>query len=156
MARGPAPSVPRELTGTSGSLGRVFTDGPDDEAGAVRSRAPWSDRRRRTLLGLALGIVAGGLGAVALPAGYGVTAGFLGLLCAFLLVAAAVVFLVVPGPGTLGTLLRSVPLAGATLVVAVLLLLATPGDLRWLWWTATAVSAVWAAAAAWEARRGGV
>ena len=93
----------------------------------------WSDRRRRTLIGLAAGVVAGGLGAVALPAQYGVTAGFLGLLCAFLLVAAAVVFVVVPGPGTLGTLLRSVPLAGATFVVALLLLLSTPDDLRWLW-----------------------
>jgi hypothetical protein len=116
----------------------------------------WSDRRRRTLIGLAAGTVAGGLGAVGLPAQYGVTAGFLGLLCAFLLVAAAVVFLVVPGPGTLGTLLRSVPLAGATFVVALLLLLSTPDDLRWLWWTATALSAVWTAGAAWEARRGDV
>jgi hypothetical protein len=122
----------------------------------VRSRQPWSDRRRRVLLGLALGIVAGGLGAIALPAQYGVTAGLLALLCAFLLVAATVVFAVVPGPGTLGTLLRSVPLAGAALVVAVLLLLSTPEDLRWLWWLGTAVSAVWTVAAAWEARRTGV
>ena len=48
------------------------------------------------------------------------------------------------------------PLAGATLVVALLLLLSTPDDLRWLWWTAAALSAVWTAGAAWEARRGDV
>ena len=70
--------------------------------------------------------MAGGLGAVALPVQYGVTAGFLGLLCAFLL---------------------------AVAVVALLLLLSTPEDLRRLWWTATALSAVWTAGAAWEARR---
>jgi hypothetical protein len=122
----------------------------------VQSRAPWSDRRRRTLIGLGLGTVAGGLGAVALPAQYGVTSGFLALLCAFLLVVAAVVLVVVPGPGTLGTLLRSLPLAGAALVVAALLLLSAPDDLRWLWWTATAGAAVWTAGAAWEARRGDV
>jgi hypothetical protein len=114
----------------------------------------WSDRRRRALIGLALGTGAGGLGAVALPARYGVPAGFTGLLCAFLLAAAVVVFLLVPGPGTVGTLLRSLPLAGATLVVALLLLLSTPEDLRWLWWTATAVAALWTAGAAWEGRRG--
>ena len=96
----------------------------------MRGRPPWSDRRRRALLGLGLGIVAFGLGAIALPAQYGVSSGLLALLCAFLLVAVGVVFVVVPGPGTLGTLLRSVPLAGATLVVAVLLLLSTPEDLR--------------------------
>lgn len=119
----------------------------------MRSRTPWSDRRRRTLTGLALGSVAGGLGAIALPAQYGVTSGLLALLCAFLFGVAIAVFVVVPGPGTVGTLLRSVPLAGAALVVAVLLLLSTPADLRWLWWTTTAGSAVWTAAAAWEARR---
>jgi hypothetical protein len=134
----------------------VFPHGPDEEAGAVRNRQPWSDRRRRALLGLALGIVAGGLGAIALPAEYGVTSGLLALLCAFLLVAAAVVFVVVPGPGTLGTLLRSVPLAGAALVVAVLLLLSTPEDLRWLWWLATGTTAVWTAVAAWHTRRSDV
>jgi hypothetical protein len=105
------------------------------------------------MLGLALGIVGFGLGAIALPAQYGVTSGLLALLCAFLLVAAAVVFVVVPGPGTLGTLLRSVPLAGATLVVAVLLLLSTPEDLRVLWWAATGGAAAWTAVAAWQARR---
>jgi hypothetical protein len=117
------------------------------------SRPPWSDRRRRTVLGLALGIVACGLGAVALPAQYGATSGLLAALCAFLLVAATVVFVVVPGPGTPGTLLRSVPLAGAALVVAVLLLLSAPQDLRWPWWAATGGSAVWTAGAAWLARR---
>ncbi|TQN40946.1 hypothetical protein FHU33_0298 [Blastococcus colisei] len=63
-------------------------------------RAPWSDRRRRVLLGLALGTV-----------------------------------------------------AGAALVVAVLLLLSTPDDLRGLWWPATALCTVWTAAAARAARR---
>ena len=116
-------------------------------------RPPWSDRRRRTLLGLALGIVACGLGAIALPAQYGVTSGLLALLCAFLLGAAVVVFVVVPGPGTLGTLLRSVPLAGAALVVAVLLLLSTSEDLRWLWLLAAGTAAAWTVAAAWQARR---
>jgi hypothetical protein len=115
----------------------------------------WSDRRRRTLIGLALGIVGGGLGALALPDGYGITAGFLAALAAFLLVAATVVFVVVPGPGTLGTLLRSVPLAGAALVVAVLLLLSTAGELRWLWSLATATAAAWTAVAVWQTRRPG-
>jgi len=140
----------------SGSLGRVAPLRPDDQPGVVHGRGPWSDRRRRTLVGLALGSVAGGLGAIALPEQYGVSSGLLGLLCAFLLVAVAVVFLVVPGPGTVGVLLRSVPLAGAALVVSVLLLLSTPDGLRWLWWTGTAVSAVWTAAAVREARRGDV
>jgi hypothetical protein len=119
-------------------------------------RPPWSDRRRRTLLGLALGIVACGLGAIALPAQYGVTSGLLALLCAFLLVAATAVFVVVPGPGTLGTLLRSVPLAGSALVVSVLLLLSTPEDLRWLWWLTAGAAAAWTAGAARQARRSGV
>ena len=120
------------------------------------SRPPWSDRRRRTLLGLALGILACGLGAIALPAQYGVTSGLLALLCAFLLVAAAVVFLAVPGPGTLGTLLRSAQLGGAALVVAILLLLSAPEDLRWPWWLPSAGAAAWTAGAAWRARRPGV
>jgi hypothetical protein len=119
----------------------------------MTGRPPWSDRRRRTVLALALGIVACGLGAIALPAQYGVASGLLALLCAFLLVAATVVFLVIPGPGTLGVLLRSVPLAGAALVVAVLLLLSTPEDLRGLWWVATGAAAAWTAGAAWQARR---
>jgi hypothetical protein len=119
------------------------------------NRPPWSDRRRRTLLALAFGIVACGLGAVALPAQYGVTSGLLALLCALLLVAATVVFVVVPGPGTLGVLLRSVPLAGSALVVSVLLLLSTPEDLRRLWWLTAIAAGAWTAGAAWQARRSG-
>jgi hypothetical protein len=117
-----------------------------------QGRPPWSDRRRRALLGLGLGIVAFASGAIALPAQYGVTSGLLALLCAGLLVTVSVVFVVVPGPGTPGTLLRSVMLAGATLVVAVLLLLSTPEDLRALWWAATGGAAAWTAVATWEAR----
>ncbi len=118
-------------------------------------RPPWSRRRRRLLTGLALGGVAGGLGAVVLPAEAGVSAGFLGALCAFLLVAATVVFLAIPGPDTLGTLVRTTPLAGAVCVVGVLLALSTAGEpLRWLWWTAAGTGAVWVAAAVWLTRRG--
>jgi hypothetical protein len=121
----------------------------------VGGQPPWSDRRRRTLIGLALGIVGCGLGAVALPAQYGSTAGILAALCAFLLVAATVVFVVVPGPGTLRTLLHTVPLAGATLVVAVLLLLSAPADLRWLWWTGAVAATAWTATAVWWTRGSG-
>ncbi|MFD2092851.1 hypothetical protein [Blastococcus deserti] len=116
-------------------------------------RAPWSRRRRRTLLALALGIVLCGLGAIALPAQYGGTSGLLALLCAFLLVSATAVFVVVPGPGTPGILLRSVPLAASALVVAVLLLLSAPEDLRTLWWLTAAAAAAWTAGAAWRTRR---
>ncbi|SOD94933.1 hypothetical protein [Blastococcus haudaquaticus] len=119
----------------------------------MRRRQPWSERRRRLLLGLAGGGLAGGLGAIALPAQYGVTAGLLALLCGFLLLAAAAAFVLVPGPGTAGTLARSVPLAGAACVVAVLLLLSAPEDVRWLWWSATAATAAWTGGAAWQARR---
>jgi hypothetical protein len=121
----------------------------------VGGQPPWSDRRRRTLIGLALGIVGCGLGAVALPAQYGSTAGILAALCAFLLVAATVVFVVVPGPGTLRTLLHTVPLAGAALVVAVLLLLSAPADLRWLWWTGAVAATAWTATAVWWTRGSG-
>ena len=121
----------------------------------MRGRPPWSDRRRRALLGLGLGIVAFGLGAIALPAQYGVTSGLLAVLCAFLLVAVGVVFVVVPGPGTLGTFLRSVPLAGATLVVAVLLLLSTDAELRWLWSGIAVAAAAWTTTAVWQTRRPG-
>ncbi len=114
-------------------------------------RVPWSDRRRKTLLGLAAGAVLLGLGGL-LPDEYGVTSLFLAALCAFLLVVATVVFVAVPGPDTLDSLLRSTPLAGAALVVAVLLLLAAPADLRPLWWLASAASGVWTAAALWLAR----
>ena len=118
-------------------------------------RPPWSDRRRRTLLGLALGIVAFGLGAIALPDEYGATSAVLAALCAFLLVAAFVVFIAVPGPGTLETLSRSVPLAGAVLVVAVLLLLSTDAELRWLWSVIALAAAAWTATAVWQTRRSG-
>ena len=93
-----------------------------------------------------------GLGAVALPDQYGVTSGLLALLCAFLLVAATVVFLAVPGPGTLGTLLRSLPLGGAALVVAVLLLLSAPAELRPLWWAGVLGGAAWLGYALWAGR----
>ena len=119
-------------------------------------RPPWSARRRKLLLGLAVGAVLGGLGAVGLPAELGVTAGFLAALCTFLLVVAVVVFITVPGPDTLGTLLRTSPLAGAVLVVAVLLVLSNPaGSLRWLWVVAAVAAAAWTAFAVWETRRSG-
>jgi hypothetical protein len=118
----------------------------------VADRPPWSDRRRRALIGLAVAAVAGGLGAIALPDGYGVTSGLLAVLAVLLLVAAVAVFVLVPGPGTVRTLLDTVPLAGATLVVAVLLLLSTPDDLHWLWSLATAGAAAWTAVAAWRTR----
>jgi len=114
----------------------------------MRTRPPWSDRRRRTLIGLGAATVV--LAAASfLPDEIGVTALFLAALSAFLLVVAAVVFVVVPGPDTLGTLLRSSTLAAPALVVAVLLLLAAPAQLRPLWWLATAASAAWAATALW-------
>ena len=121
----------------------------------MESRPPWSRRRRRTLIGLALGIVAFGLGAIALPDEYGVTSMFLAALCGFLLVVATVVFVAVPGPDTLRTLFRTVPLAGAVLVVAVLLLLSTSTDLRWLWSLIAVAAAGWTGAAVWETRRSG-
>jgi len=121
----------------------------------VESRPPWSDRRRRTLLGLALGLVAFGLGAIALPDEYGVTSMFLAALCGFLLVVAVIVFIAIPGPDTLRTLFHAVPLAGAVLVVAVLLLLSTSADLRWLWSLIAVAAAGWTAAAVWETRRSG-
>jgi hypothetical protein len=121
----------------------------------VEERPPWSDRRRRTLIGLALGIVAFGLGGIALPDQYGLTSAFLAALCAFLLVTAAIVFVVIPGPDTLRTLLQTVPLAGAVLVVAVLLLLSTDAELRWLWSLIAVAAAVWTATAVWQTRRSG-
>jgi hypothetical protein len=118
----------------------------------VDERPPWSQRRRRTLLTLALGGVAGGLGAIALPDEYGITSAFLGALCAFLLVAATIVFVAIPGPDTLGTLSRSSVLAGAVLVVAVLLWLSTTGELRWVWLAASGAAAAWTAYAVWQTR----
>jgi hypothetical protein len=120
----------------------------------VDERPPWSDRRRRTLIALSLGIVAFGLGAIALPAQFGVSSAFLAALCGLLLVSAAIVFLAIPGPGTLGTLLRMPPLAGSVLVVAVLLLLSTSAGLRWLWSITAAAAAAWTAFAVWETRHG--
>jgi hypothetical protein len=121
----------------------------------VEPRPPWSDRRRRTLLALAGGIALFGIGAFALPDQYGVTSSFLAALCGFLLIVAAIVFVVIPGPDTFRTLLHMVPLAGAVLVVAVLLLLSTSADLRWLWSLIAVAAAVWTAVAVWETRRTG-
>ncbi len=118
-------------------------------------RPPWSDRRRRTLLGLAGGTLAFTLGGIGFPDELGATSAVLAALCGFLLVVATIVFVAIPGPGTLGALVRSVPLAGAVLVVAVLLLLSTPPDLRWLWIAGVAAGAAWLGAALWEARRTG-
>jgi hypothetical protein len=120
----------------------------------TQPRPPWSPRRRRLLLWLVAGAVVGGLGALVLPAQYGITAAFLGALCGFLLVVALTVFVAVPGPDTLGTLLRTPPLAGAVLVVAVLLVLSNPaGSLRWLWVVAAVAAGLWTAFAVWETRR---
>jgi hypothetical protein len=94
-----------------------------------------------------------GLAALALPDEYGATSAVLAALCAFLLVAALVVFIAVPGPGTLETLSRSVPLAGAVLVVAVLLLLSTDAALRWLWILIALAAAAWTASAVWRTRQ---
>lgn len=121
----------------------------------MEPRPPWSDRRRRTLLGLAGLMLACTLGGIGLPGELGATSAILAALCAFLLVVATIVFVAVPGPGTVGALLRSVPLAGAVLVVVVLLLLSTPANLRWLWITATVGAAGWLGAALWHARRAG-
>jgi hypothetical protein len=131
-------------------------DSPDEGTlESVEPRPPWSFRRRRTLIGLGLGIVAFGLGAIALPDQYGLTSLFLAALCAFLVVVATIVFLVIPGPGTLHTLFTTTPLAGAVLVVAVLLLLSTDEELRWLWILVSVAAAVWTVAAVWETRRSG-
>ena len=105
------------------------------------------------LLGLAVATILFGLAALALPDEYGATSAVLAALCAFLLVAAFVVFLAVPGPGTLQALSRSVPVAGAVLVVAVLLLLSTDAALRWLWILIALAAAAWTASAVWRTRR---
>jgi hypothetical protein len=119
----------------------------------MEERPPWSDRRRRTLLWLGAAFVLTAGGALTLPGELGVTATAVAGICAFLFLAATVVFVAVPGPDTFGTLVRSLPLAGAVLVVAVLLLLSTAEDLRWLWVLIAAVAAAWTAWAVWESRR---
>jgi hypothetical protein len=130
----------------------VHPDGPGN-SGTVESSPPWSARRRKTLIGLGVGLVVFGVGALAIPGEVGVTALAVAGICAFLLIAATVVFLAVPGPDTFGTLVRTVPLAGAVLVVAVLLLLSTDEQLRWLWILISAVAAAWTAWAVWQTRR---
>jgi hypothetical protein len=108
------------------------------------------------LLGLGACAVVAGVGALTLPAELGVTAGFLAALSAFLLVAATVVFIAIPGPDTFGRLLRMPPLAGSVTVVATLLALSDAGEsLRWLWILAAVAAAAWAAFALWESRRSG-
>jgi hypothetical protein len=108
------------------------------------------------LLGLGACAVVAGVGALTLPAELGVTAGFLAALSAFLLVAATVVFIAIPGPDTFGRLLRMPPLAGSVTVVATLLALSDAGEsLRWLWILAALAAGGWTAFAVWENRRSG-
>ena len=119
-------------------------------------RPPWSTRRRRTLLYLALAAVLFGLAGIALPAQYGLASVYLAALAAFLLVVAVVVFVAIPGPGTVEVLLRSLTVSGAVLVVAVLLVLSTAGEeLRWVWVLAALAAAAWVATAFWLTRRDG-
>ncbi|MGY1601372.1 hypothetical protein [Geodermatophilus sp. SYSU D00815] len=119
-------------------------------------RAPWSRRRRRLLLWLAAGAALTGVGAFTLPDELGVGSGLAAAVCGLLLVAATVVFVAIPGPGTAGQLLRTAPLAGAVTVVAVLLALSNAGEsLRWLWILAAVAAAGWTAFAVWENRRSG-
>ena len=120
----------------------------------MEPRVPWSQRRRRTLLGLGAGILLFGIGAAALPGEFGAKSLYLAALCAFLLVVAVVVFVAIPGPGTLHALVHTVPLAGAVLVVAILLLLSAPG-LRWLWALVSVAAAAWTAVAVLQTRRSG-
>jgi hypothetical protein len=119
-------------------------------------RRSWSGRRKRLLVGLGAGAVLTAIGAFTLPDELGVLSGFAAALCGLLLVAATVVFVVIPGPDTLGRLLRMPPLAGAVTVVAVLLALSNAGEsLRWLWILVALAAAAWAAFAVWESRRSG-
>ena len=120
----------------------------------MENKPPWSQRRRRTLLGLGAAGVLFGIGGIALPGEWGAKSLYLAALCAFLLVAAVVVFVAIPGPGTLHALAHTVPLAGAVFVVAVLLLLST-SNLRWLWALVSVAAAAWTAVAVWETRRSG-
>ena len=104
-------------------------------------------------MALAAGAVVMGLAALALPDEFGAPAAGLAALLGFLLVTAFVVFVAVPGPGTLETLSRSVPLAGAVMVVAVLLLMSTDAALRWLWILIALAAAAWTASAVWRTRQ---
>jgi len=107
-------------------------------------------------VGLAVAAVLTGAGALTLPDELGVTSGFVAALSAFLLVAATVVFLAIPGPDTFGALLRTVPLAGSVFVVATLLALSNAGQsLRWMWILAAVAAAGWTAFAVWDTRRSG-
>lgn len=116
----------------------------------------WSRRRKRLLLWLGVGAALPGVGAFTVPGEIGVTSGFVAAVCALLLVAALVVFVAIPGPDTLGQLLRTAPLAGAVLVVAILLALSNAGQsLRWLWILTAVAAAGWTAFAAWENHRSG-
>ncbi|SEP00699.1 hypothetical protein [Trujillonella endophytica] len=119
-------------------------------------RPPWSPRRRRTLLLLGLAAVLFGLAGVALPAQYGLAAVYLSGLAVFLGLVAVVVFVAVPGPGTVDVLLRSLTVSGAVLVVSCLLVLSTAGEpLRWLWVLVAVAAAAWLATALWLTRRDG-
>ena len=129
---------------------------PPAPGGGPPGRRSWSRRRKRLLLGLAVAALLTGAGALTLPDELGVTSGFIAALCALLLVAATVVFLAIPGPGTFGALLRTVPLAGSVLVVAILLALSNAGEsLRLLWILAAVAAAGWTAFAVWDNRRSG-
>jgi hypothetical protein len=119
-------------------------------------RPPWSPRRRRTLIGLGLAAVLFGLAGIGLPDQYGVASVFLAALAAFLLVVAVIVFVAIPGPGTVDVLLRSPTISGAVLVVALLLVLSTADEpLRWIWVLAAIVAAAWVGTAIWLTRRDG-
>ena len=116
----------------------------------------WSRRRTRLLVVLAVLGVLAGIGALTLPDEFCVTSGFAAALCGLLLVAAAVVFVAIPGPGTLGQRLRMPPLAGSVTVVAVLLALSNAGEqLRWVWVLAAVAAGAWTAYAVVESRRSG-
>jgi hypothetical protein len=124
--------------------------------GAPPPRRRWSGRRTRLLVSLAVAGVLTGIGALTLPDELGVTSAFVAALCGLLLVAAAVVFVAIPGPGTFGQLLRIPPLAGSVTVVAVLLALSNAGEsLRWVWILAALAAAGWTAYAVMESRRSG-
>ena len=127
---------------------------PAREAPPPRRR--WSGRRTRLLVSLAVAGVLTGIGALTLPDELGVTSAYVAALCGLLLVAAAAVFVAIPGPDTFGQLLRMPPLAGSVTVVAVLLALSNTGEsLRWVWILAAVAAGGWTAFAVWEVRRSG-